>query len=175
MLGVNHMPEPTLPEISVRDPLSQVTRNERRFLLGVSMVGITLVKTGLVPSRISALGIEFTKTDQKSLLFIVALITAYFVVAFTIYAVSDFIAWRLVYRAALREAIAQSDKRIAQKRKELLDQFKEERLSMSSMPRGRIIFILSKPVSLIRTVFEFVLPILIGIYAILTVLLASVP
>ena len=169
------MSELTPSEISVRDPLSKVTRNERRFLLGVSMVGITLVKTGLVPSRISALGIEFTKTDQKSLLFIVALITAYFVVAFTIYAVSDFIAWRLAFRAALREAITQSDERIAQKQKEFLDQVKEKRFSMPSIPRGRIIFILNKPVSIIRAVFEFLLPILVGIYAIVTVLWASVP
>ena len=163
------MPEPTPSELSLRDPLSQVTRKERRFLLGVGMVGITLVKTGLVPSKISALGIEFTKTDQKSLLFIVALITAYFVVAFTIYAVSDFIAWRLVYRAALREVLAQREKSFDKRVKDQVDG------RIPSMSRGRIIFILAKPIAYIRAVFEFLLPILVGIYAILSVLRASVP
>lgn len=163
------MPEPTPSEVAVRDPLSQVTRNERRLLLGVSMVAITLVKTGLVPSKISALGIEFTKTDQKSLLSIVALITAYFVVAFTIYALADFIAWRLAFRAALRESFAQRRKREAEV------QNKDEQYFYERLARERVVFILSKPVSLIRAVFEFLLPILVGIYAIISVLRAPVP
>jgi hypothetical protein len=57
----------------------------RRLLLRVSTIGITLVKTGLVPSKIFALGIEFTSTDQRSFLAIIALVTIYFLVAFAIY------------------------------------------------------------------------------------------
>ena len=98
---------PTVFEAKVRDPLSQVTRNERRSLLAVSTLGITLVVTGLVPTKIEALGVEFTQTDQKALLAIIAISTAYFLVAFTIYAVSDFIAWRFMIRNVIKEAIFQ--------------------------------------------------------------------
>ena len=43
------MTEAGAAEVAVRDPLTQVTRHERRFLLSVSIIGIAFVKTGLVP------------------------------------------------------------------------------------------------------------------------------
>src|SRR5260370_32381246 len=104
----SRMGEPTPKEVALRDPLSHVTRNERRLLLGVSMVGITLVKTGLVPEKISTLGIEFTKTNQKSLLAIISFVTIYFLFAFAIYAAADFIAWRLAFHNALSSWITNS-------------------------------------------------------------------
>jgi hypothetical protein len=55
-------------EIRLRDPLGEVARKERRALLGVSAVGIVIVKSGLVPSKVTALGIKFNQTDQRSLL-----------------------------------------------------------------------------------------------------------
>jgi hypothetical protein len=50
---------PSSPEqIRLRDPLAEVTRRERRLLLGASIIGLTVAKTGLVPTKISALGVE---------------------------------------------------------------------------------------------------------------------
>jgi hypothetical protein len=43
-------------EVRIQDPLSDVTRAERKTLLGLSAVGIVIAKSGLVPSKISALG-----------------------------------------------------------------------------------------------------------------------
>ncbi len=97
-------------DIMLRDPLSAVTRKERQFLLGVSIFGIALVKGGLVPSKISALGIEFTKTDQQSLMTILGLVTLYFLFAFVTYAASDFLAWRLAFVAAVRNVLAERRK-----------------------------------------------------------------
>ena len=68
--------------LRIVDPLSTVTRKERRALLLVSMIAITLVKARVIPSKITALGIEFQKLDQQSLLSILALITGYFLIAF---------------------------------------------------------------------------------------------
>src|SRR3972149_1614277 len=87
-------------EIRVRDPLSEVTRKERRSLLGVSTIGIIMVKTGLIPEKITAFGVKFSKTDQKSLLFIVAFIIVYFLISFVIYAWSDFVSWRIAVNSA---------------------------------------------------------------------------
>jgi hypothetical protein len=80
------MADPTPRELSLRDPLSDVTRKERRLLLGMSVIGIAVVKTGLLPEKISALGIDFSETNQKSLLIVFSLVTIYFLAAFMIYA-----------------------------------------------------------------------------------------
>lgn len=41
-----------------------------------------MVKTGLTPSKISAFGIEFNPIDQASILFTVAVLNFYFLIAF---------------------------------------------------------------------------------------------
>jgi hypothetical protein len=171
------MAEPTPAQIAIRDPLSEVTRNERRFLLGVSIIAIALVRTGLVPSKISALGIEFSQTDQKSLFSVLALITSYFVAAFALYASSDFIAWRLAFRASLRDWVEQMKKRDEERSKlkaeDRSDRHPAEDYYERYMRRWRIVSIISRPTSFLRAVFEFILPIMVGIYA--TILLLKTP
>jgi hypothetical protein len=84
-------------EIALSDPLKAETRKARLYLLGVSLVGITIVRTGLVPQEITTLGITFGEADRRSLLSMLALVIVYFAFAFAIYGVSDFIAWRYAY------------------------------------------------------------------------------
>src|SRR2546430_6802694 len=90
-------------DVRLRDPLSNVTRNERKLLLAVSAIGLVLRNAGLVPTKIAALGIEFSQIDQKILLRATGLIVLYFLCAFVLYAVSDFVAWRLEFHGARRE------------------------------------------------------------------------
>lgn len=85
----------------LEDPLSDVTRKERVYLLAVSTIGIAIVKTGLVPSRISALGIQFDAANQNALLLLLGIVAAYFLSAFVIYAVADFFAWLEDYRTVV--------------------------------------------------------------------------
>jgi hypothetical protein len=85
----------------LKDPLSDVTRKERVYLLATSTIGIAIVKTGLVPSEISALGIQFEEANQSTLLLLLGMIVAYFLVAFIIYAVADFFAWLEYYRTVV--------------------------------------------------------------------------
>jgi hypothetical protein len=91
--------EPTAAEVLVRDPLTPVTRKERLYLLAVSMIGIAMVKTGLVPTKIATFGIELSQPNRNALLFLLALITIYFFVAFLIYAASDYVARKEALRA----------------------------------------------------------------------------
>jgi hypothetical protein len=86
--------EPTAAEIRVRDPLTPVTRKERLYLLAVSMIGIAMVRTGLVPSKIATFGIELDQPNRNALLFLLALVTIYFLIAFVIYAASDYMTRR---------------------------------------------------------------------------------
>src|SRR2546428_12023446 len=94
-----------LAEVSVRDPLSSTTRKERKSLLGIGMIAIAIVKIGLVPTKISALGIEFSATDQKHVFHILAAVVIYYLMAFIFYAFSDVIAWRIAVGAALQEVM----------------------------------------------------------------------
>ncbi|HVF60811.1 MAG TPA: hypothetical protein VNJ70_13470 [Thermoanaerobaculia bacterium] len=89
------MPFLEVEKLRVSDPLSEVTRRERKALLAVSAVGVAIVRTHLLPTKIVALGVDFSSTNQNALLNILALIIGYFVLAFLIYASSDFVAWRL--------------------------------------------------------------------------------
>ena len=160
---------PSASEIRLKDPLTDVTRKERRSLLGVSALGIVMVKTGLVPSKISALGIDFSPTDQKTILRAVAVVVGYFLVAFLLYAASDFFAWRYALRSAVREAVIKREeeelkgtedwnRRVANRVDEVLRQQFGRELEYWGFG--------IKPVSTLRATFEFILPVLVGTYAI---------
>ncbi len=51
----------------LRDPLNTTTRNARRNLLVASIVGIMIAKVGLFHTKFTALGIEFTTSNQHAL------------------------------------------------------------------------------------------------------------
>jgi hypothetical protein len=166
---------PQDPLSLVKDPLSDVTRKERRTLLGVSALGIIMVKAGLVPQKISTLGIDFQEIDKSLLLKSIAAVVAYFLVAFLIYALSDFIAWRIAYRKAVRDLIKTSSKDMKD-----IDAAVEETLANLDKIQGlgweqRFLSFSTGPVSILRSLFEFVVPLIIAIYAIVSLLRASIP
>lgn len=88
----------TVVEVLVRDPLAQVTRKERVYLLAVSLIGIAIVKTGLVPSKIATFGIELDQPDRQALLVLLAIVTGYFLIGFVVYAASDFVTRREIIK-----------------------------------------------------------------------------
>jgi hypothetical protein len=97
--------EPTLSEVLQGDPLSEVTRKTRLYLLAVSLIGVAMVRTGLVPTKIATFGIELEQPNRSALLFLIALVNLYFLAAFVIYALSDFRTWRDQMEAARENAI----------------------------------------------------------------------
>ena len=155
-------------DIALEDPLKDVTRKERKFLLATSLIGIGVVRTGLVPSKISALGIEFTSANQYSILSIFSLVVLYFLVAFIIYAFSDFLIWRRSLRRQRQEFALEGARFKKMKNFTVDDLPTEEELAVYRKPNG--LFLVSYwnpiPVSIIRAIFEFLLPIIIGIIAI---------
>jgi hypothetical protein len=79
------------------------------------MIGIAMVRTGLVPSKIATFGIELDQPNRNALLFLLALVTIYFVAAFLIYAASDYIARReAVVAARERDAVRARAEEVAQ-------------------------------------------------------------
>lgn len=152
------------------DPLSEVTRKERRMLLGVSMLGITLVYMGIIPKKITALGIEFAETNQQSLLTIYAIVVLYFVVAFLIYAITDFLSWR---RAILEQSVAHD---IAEQHLPEDPNMYDDRdiMHVRQLVDGRFIVTAIRPVSVARAIFEFLLPLMVGCYSIYVLLTGQI-
>jgi len=99
-------PSPTPIEVRTRDPLEGLTRKERRNLLAVSTAAIAVTQMRLIPTKVAALGIEFESINQSAFLKILAGVLVYFLVAFLIYSVSDWLSGRWSLQQALQ---AQSD------------------------------------------------------------------
>jgi hypothetical protein len=152
------MTEPSPVSLSIKDPLSEVTRRERKVLLGVSAIAFVVTRTGLVPSKISALGVEFARADQQALLFVFALVIAYFVAAFAVYGAADYLSWRIAYDDARRLAFRNHHARL--KAVSLASEHPTDEW-IPKWPRRLTLF-----VSLTRGIFEFVLPLAVGAAAI---------
>jgi biopolymer transport protein ExbB/TolQ len=88
-MSENAGPLDTVSEPSVTDPLSEVTRAERKSLLSACVVGLAISVGGLVPGKIETFGIEVSAAQEQSLLQILAGVITYFLIGFSIYAWSD--------------------------------------------------------------------------------------
>ncbi|MFX0212268.1 MAG: hypothetical protein ACFFDT_40215, partial [Candidatus Hodarchaeota archaeon] len=111
---------------------------------------------------------------QQSLLWVLALITLYFLIAFIFYASSDFIAWRLAFMRAIGKSLRKSLEREmmpASAETELENIEQSIRLSFGA----RVIFSLSSPVSVLRAIFEFLVPVVVGIYTIIILWTTDLP
>ncbi len=141
------------------------------------MLSIALVHAGLVPTKISALGIEFDQSGQDALLWLVALVVGYYMGAFIVYGLSDFALWRHQFHEA---SISETETR----RKEIISincsepgELDEEHLLTKNEAReisgrfsaaysGRYKWRLILPfISISRALFDFVLPLVVAAYA----------
>ena len=159
--------------INLNDPLSEVTRKERKVLLGLSMLSLFFSQAGILPSKISALGIELKTTDQNAILYLMSIALLYFVCAFFLYAMSDFMVWR---KAITKEYLSQYRSMILVEYSnppsnpiECDVQSESARLAK----KNKIWVTLTKPILIAKGVFEFILPVVVGLYAITMMLLKA--
>lgn len=145
------------PSSFLGDPLSQISRLERRNLLIASTVGLLIGHVGLVPTRVSALGLEFNAPERNAFLILLALVVTYMLLAFAIYATADFFVWRKCYY----------DYKVATERTAsnwgLEDQRTEDEKN-KLVPPIYWYWRKAPAVARLRVVFEFVLPLCVGIY-----------
>jgi len=153
-----------LERIRTGEVLSKATRAERRILLGVSMLGVAVANTGLIPSKITALGIEFERADQRALLLILVIVVAYFTVAFAVYATTDFLAWRTEHDEALLSHLQHEHGfyRIP----DLPHDRPPERVQKQIHRRLWWWGTLARKTSYVRAIWEFALPIIVGLYSV---------
>jgi hypothetical protein len=161
----------TLTEIRVRDPLSDVTRKERKALLAASLIGLFIAKTGLLPTEVSALGVKFDFSDQKAILGVLALVTAYFLVGFALYAASDFLAWRWAFRLTQREL---RERKMRMSEDEASREREIEMRASSQLGFSNLV-LFARPISAFRAAFEFLLPVVFATYAVAVLLTTEPP
>ena len=93
------MPED--PATPGTDPFKDRTYRERRALLGFSAASIAITYLGLVPDSIPTLGLQqLTEAQRSGLVTMLFWLVTYFLVAFLVYAVADFVKWRADVREA---------------------------------------------------------------------------
>jgi hypothetical protein len=109
---VTEKSQSTNPEKGYEDPLSQVSRSERRNLLISDVTLVALVWGSLVPTKIAALGIDLIPSERYSLIIIVFAISFYFLLAFWCYARVDERVWMIALaeaESAMFEAYSKPD------------------------------------------------------------------
>lgn len=158
--------------VKIVDPISDVTRRERKVLLGVSLLQMLIVLGGLLPTKIQTFGIILSGNEIIRLLLILCGVQVYFIIAFWIYSTADLKAWamertRLIRSAAEEQAEASTNlspglgvdedefyEWLSKKQDEFTGEFKNE--------LERHFRILS-----VRAFFERWVPIIIGLFALL--------
>lgn len=83
--------------VRISDPLSAHTRSVRKTLLITSTVSLAVGLTGLIPTKIAALGIEFSQVDRNSMVLLLCGIVGFMLLSFIVTAAADFTAWRISY------------------------------------------------------------------------------
>lgn len=157
--------------VTLVDPLSDVSRKERRMLLGLSMLSLFFTHGGALPTKFTALGVELSTGEQRTFLVIIAIGLFYFLSAFFLYAMSDFIVWRKkITEEYIEEAKAMISSYMYDNSPQ--DQYDAEVQSEESKAwrKYEIWARLTKPMSLLRAMFEFLLPIIVAVYSIAIVL-----
>lgn len=168
--------------VRVSDPLSAHTRSVRKTLLITSTVSLAVGLTGLIPTSIGALGIEFSQVDRNSMVLLLCGIVAFMLTSFIVTAAADFTAWRISYASkawAEESSGYEAARRSFMEERNLTTEEKEElsmwETSQGNMWRngghvGRYSFIQSivGVVSWSRFSVEFVAPLLVGVAALIS-------
>ncbi|KGP01215.1 hypothetical protein JT27_13095 [Alcaligenes faecalis] len=145
------------------DPLSPLSRAERRNLLLASFIGFLMSKAGLIPTKLSAFGIELSAPQQSAFFLAAALVIGYFLLAFLAYSVPDLLVWRKKYQGYL-EGVEIAARGWTQE-----DQWHHDDLS-HSLPNIRWLYRSSPVVAYSRLFFDYVLPVLFAGYNIYVLL-----
>lgn len=148
------------------DPLSEITRKERRNSLLASTLGTAIALMGIVPTKLSALGIDFSAPEQKYFLVLVAIVVVYFLFAFLTYGVADFFVWRQRYQSYL-EHCEKSNLNWSYEDQRHYDNLHE------NIPRADWLYDFNVRVAWSRLGFDFLVPSLGGVFA-LTLLISKI-
>lgn len=161
------------PLIIIKDQLSEVTRKERKFLLLFSVIAFIVIRLGIIPTKINALGIEFTLTNQNNLFLILALILAYFLFAFIIYSFSDYLKWKIEAKKSSESLFNYKPLDLSGKinSRKIDSEYKILDTAIKEFEEYHLIYYFKSRVTFrTRRFFDYIIPILIGILVLIETL-----
>ncbi|MGE0468147.1 MAG: hypothetical protein AB7L09_03695 [Nitrospira sp.] len=150
--------------ILIKDPLSEVTRKERKAFLGVSVLAIAVMKANLLPSELSAFGVKIDNIRREWLITMLTAIVLYLLIVFMAYAFSDFLGWRIAFWEGVKKRAIERKQLVAEE----ADGIPDDSLEIVQCDEHRTAW--SKkaiPVSIFRAFIDFGLPLFVGITAII--------
>lgn len=166
-------------EFLLSEPLSELSRKERRILLITSLIGIFVEKAKIIPTKVGALGIEFSTQEQQVIVVLLGSIVVYFLFAFVLYGTNDFLRWQHNFYTIMRDVFLQSKathrkvesitKGVAWNIGEIdkLQQAVEDEMEVrAKYPFLDNLLKIAGPLSVARVAFDFLFPIVLGIYAV---------
>ena len=143
----------------LREPLNETTRKVRRNLMAASVVGVVLTKVGLIPTKVSAFGVEFSSSNQNALMFLLASAIGYFALSFVVYVYSELTAWQLVFTSKEMEEMKLE---ATHRNRELIEGRSEEDMFRHHV---RNLYFRTKPTFYIRLFVELMIPIIFASYS----------
>jgi hypothetical protein len=152
----------------LKDPLLELTRRERTSLLAVATVGLFIAHTGLVPTQITVLGIVFEPHQRVAWYVIASLVVAYYLSAFSLYCVIDYIAWsgsaRTDVEGTARKQLTSTERPPLGENAAVL----RKAGNQHKMPYG-----IESQVWSVRCAFDMVLPVVLGLYSVVALLFVA--
>lgn len=153
------------------DPLTEVTRRERRSLLALCVVGIGLVSVPLIPTKFATFGIEFSHVNQRAFLALYAAVVGYFLLAFLVYATTDYVAWRRSRAINYREYLRQDNLARKSLGDELNSQIQKQLVDKDGCPyKGFASYRFAVFAAGLRAAFEFALPVVVALFTMIALI-----
>ena len=148
----------------VSDYLSPVTRKERVWLLGTSLVAVLLTQAGLVPTEMTIFGAKFAHWDQNVLIVVLIFVVVYFLISFAVYAWSDFLLARVLTMRADTESDREYEKLLEREAREQLTE--QDKILLYRYNLYSWVFKASNPTAKLRHLLDLGLPVGVAIYSI---------
>lgn len=162
-------------EEPLKDLLGEPAKKSRKALLFISILAILFVRSGILPTKIENMGIQFTNVNQEMFLQIISFVLIYFWFSFAIYAWSDLLLLRLQSiknaKISYDEKITEIEKEISFKEKNfppeyVLELAQHKVLLQKYFSTYKSIIFMRNPVMIIKTFLDFIFPLFVGLYAI---------
>lgn len=185
-------------ESTLHDPMKDATASARKLLLIVSLMGFAVSWGGVLPEKITVLGIQLQSTDQKWLLTLVASVVLYSLIRFSLLALTDLTTWELNRVRSIHKELDRREQGCrtpggdegeppeigdfltreqvegllggtvsieSVNRGLRLKHIEEVRRLLKESRRSRFVLKATVPISITRSIFELMLPIVIGLAA----------
>jgi len=146
-------------------PLGSVAIANRKQLLLFSVLSLIVTVVGVMPTKVSMLGIEFDASNQRAFLVLLTLGVVYYLVSFVVSMLSDLMSWKVLFTLNKEKLLTNLDDfDISHLSKEqVLEQMK---LETSTISQSKLLFS-------VRILIDVVVPITLSLFSIFCLVSAA--